>query len=299
MTRLAAVFYMDLEKQLQDVDDAGVFFVDRSRTIIHWNVAAQRLAGHDSSKVTGEKCWNDLLCHVDEAGQSLCDVSCPLRAAILDGTCREALVYLRHLDGHRQPVQVWTGPRYDEHGEIVGAVQVFTDATEPLRALGPYHEDPLTGLGNRTHLSDQLSEKLYNLARYGHPFGVLVADIDYLEQEINRAHGPGVGDQIIKMVAHTLAHSLRGSDVIVRSDGDDFVIVLQGADDAALHEIAERLRRLAATSRLSSPPHRSEVTISLGGTLAASNDQMEGLLARVQASLQEAKRAGRDRVVIQ
>lgn len=293
------MFFVDLEKQLLDVNDAGVFFVDRLRMIIYWNKEAERLTGFQDSAVTGRRCWDDLLCHVDEEGQSLCGMSCPLRATIRDGIHREARVYLRHLDGHRQPVYVWTGPRYNENGEVVGAIQLFTDATEPRRAaLRLDHEDPLTGLGGRPYLREQLNEKLYDLFRYDRPFGVLVADIDRLRQEVNHAYCKSVGNELIAMVARTLSRALQRSDVIARSDDDEFVIMLPGTTDAELSEVAERLRRLVSVSRLPSLPYRSEVTISLGGTLAASTDQPDVLLARARANLEEAKQAGRDRVVI-
>lgn len=302
MTPLDAAFFRDFEKHLRQVDDAGVFFTDRTRTITYWNDCAEQLTGYRRSMVVNRKCWDNRLCHVDDAGRSLCNVACPLNAASLGGDCQEARVHMRHHDGHRQPIHVWTGPRCDERGEIVGAVQVFTDATESRRALGAHHmKDPLTGLGDGPYLTNHLSEKLNDHARFSYPFGVLVADIDCLEQTVNRPYGEDVGDKTIAMVARTLAHSLRRSDVVGRSDGDEFMIVLKlkEADSKRLHTVAERLRRLVATSRLPPSGDHSNVTISIGGTLASRNDQETDLLARARTGLEEAKQAGRDRVVIQ
>lgn len=289
-TSLDSAFYLDLEKQLQKIADVGVYFTNRERTIIYWNDGAEQLTGYKEKTVLGYKCWDNRLCHVDDAGRLLCEVSCPLLATIAGGDCREARVYLRHHDGYRQRVHAWIGPRYDERGDLIGAVQVFTKATKSPPVLGPHHQDSLTRLGNRTYLSDQLTSALYDLARFNRPFGVLVADIDCLEQMVNRPYGKDVGDATITMVARTLANSLRRCDVVVRSDGDEFVIVLklEVPDSKVLRKVAERLRRLVATCRLHSPSPSSQVTISLGGTLAVSGDREQNLLARARTGLEGA-----------
>jgi diguanylate cyclase (GGDEF)-like protein/PAS domain S-box-containing protein len=301
MTPLDAAFCMDFGDHPQQVDNAGVFFTDRTRTITYWNDWAEQLTGYSSPTVLGQHCWDNRLCHIDEAGRSLCTMACPLIAAVLGGDYQEARVYMLHHDGHRQPVHVWTGPRFDERSEIVGAVQVFTDATEPRRTLGAHHtKDPLTGLGDGQYVRNHLSAKLKDNARYSHPFGVLVADIDCLEQTVNRPRGKDVGNETIAMVARTLTHSLRGDDVVGRSDGDEFMIVLKlkGVGSERLHSTAERLRGLVAASRLPSSHHNANVTISIGGTLATPDDQVGDLLARARTGLAQAKRAGRNRVVI-
>jgi diguanylate cyclase (GGDEF)-like protein/PAS domain S-box-containing protein len=290
--------YRDLEQQLRASTETGTYFVDRKRKIIFWNKRAEWLTGYPGSWAEGRKCQDDLLEHVDQCGVMLCQRFCPLQATIRNGQYLKKSVYLRHHDGHRLPVRVWVGPRYDNDGTIVGAMQVFTDTTTPAEPLCLHHADLLTGLGNALHLDERLSVRICDWERHGHPFGVLIADVDSLDQRVNRSLGRHIGDETLKMVAKTLANSLRGSDMVARYADDEFVIVLQNASPDALRDAGERLRRLVAASRLPESSHHSEVTISVGGARVVDGDNALTLLKRAGAQLGAAKRDGRDRVRI-
>jgi diguanylate cyclase (GGDEF)-like protein/PAS domain S-box-containing protein len=291
-------FYRDLEQQLRASTETGTYFVDRKRKITFWNQRAERLTGYPGSWVKGRKCQDDLLEHVDQCGVVLCRRFCPLQATISNGQYLKKSVYLRHHDGYRLPVRVWVGPRYDKDGTIVGAMQVFTDTTTPAEPLGLHRSDPLTGLGNALHLDERLSVRLYDWERHGHPFGVLVADVDSLDQRVNQSLGRQVGDEALRMVAKTLANSLRGSDMVARYADDEFVVVLQNATPDTLRDAGERLRRLVASSRLPESSHHTDVTISIGGARVRDADNALTLLKRAGAQLIAAKRDGRDRVRI-
>ena len=280
-------FYRDLVDNMSD----GVYFVDRTRTITYWSRGAERLTGYHASEVVGRRCRDDILNHVDECGTELCGAGCPLKATIRDGRCRDAHVFMHHADGHRQPVWVRAAPLRDPAGEISGAVELFSDDTAVTTARARVLEmeqlaltDPLTGLGNRRYLDAQLSSRLDEWTRYGWSFGVLIADID-LFKRVNDSYGHDAGDQALAMVARTLAFGLRGSDVVTRYGGEEFVVVLAHADPAGLASTAERLRMLVAASRLVVARQPIEVTVSLGGTLVAPGDNAEILLHRADTSL--------------
>ena len=291
-------FYRDLVDNMSD----GVYFVDRTRTITYWSRGAERLTGYHASEVVGRRCRDDILNHVDECGTELCGAGCPLMATIRDGRCRDAHVFMHHANGHRQPVWVRAAPLRDPAGEISGAVELFSDDTAVTTARARVLEmeqlaltDPLTGLGNRRYLDAQLCSRLDEWTRYGWSFGVLLADIDHFKR-VNDIYGHDAGDQALAMVARTLAFGLRGSDVVTRYGGEEFVVVLAHADPAGLASTAERLRMLVAASRLVVARQPIEVTVSLGGTLVAPGDNAEILLHRADTSLYAAKAAGRNRV---
>lgn len=281
--------YRDLADALSDDGRLAVYFVDRARRITFWSQGAERLTGYQAAQVERRSCWDCVLSHVDASGTELCSKACPLRMSILDGRCRKERVYLRHHEGHRQPVLVWTSPRYDESGTIIGAMQVFSDETTRIQAVEPERTDALTGLGNRAYVEEYLGDTLRE-RKDGKPFGVLVADVD-LFQRVNDAHGYDVGDRALKMVAKTLAYGLRGGDVVARYGRQQFVVVLHGAEAAGLGQAAERLRRLVAASRLPTADRPVEVTISLGGTLATRTDNTATLLRRTEEQLYAAKQA--------
>jgi diguanylate cyclase (GGDEF)-like protein/PAS domain S-box-containing protein len=285
--------YRDLADTLADDGRLAVYFVDRARRITYWSQGAERLTGYRATQVEGRSCWDCVLSHVDASGTELCSKACPLRMSILDGRCRKERVYLRHHEGHRQPVLVWTSPRYDQGGTIIGAMQVFSDETTRIQTVEPERTDALTGLGNRAYMEGYLGDTLRE-RKDDRPFGVLVADVD-LFQQVNEAHGYDVGDRALKMVARTLAYGLRGGDVVARYGTQQFVVVLHGAEAAGLGQAAERLRRLVAASRLPTADRPVEVTISLGGTLATRTDNTATLLRRAEEQLCAAKQVSATR----
>ncbi|MCP4645400.1 MAG: PAS domain S-box protein, partial [bacterium] len=99
------------ESQFRNILDNlydAVYFVDRDVGITYWNQAAERLTGFSASEVTGRKCSDAVLTHVDEQGHLLCVHGCPLQATMQDGSSREAEVFLHHKNGFRVPVAVRT-----------------------------------------------------------------------------------------------------------------------------------------------------------------------------------------------
>jgi diguanylate cyclase (GGDEF)-like protein/PAS domain S-box-containing protein len=257
------VFYRGLIDQMSE----GVYFVDRRRKITYWSAGAERLTGFRQGDVEGLRCGEGMLNHIDDEGAPLCGSRCPLMATIRDGQVREAHVHLRHADGHRRPVWVRASPVYVE-GRIAGAVETFGDdsATHEARAeLSSLRQaalrDPLTGLGNRRHLEQQLASWLSDWTRQGDDFGVLFADIDHFKK-INDTYGHAAGDEALGIVGRTIAHATKAGDVATRCGGEEFVVLVSGDAQGVLAS-AERLRTLVAASRLVVGRELVEMTISL------------------------------------
>jgi diguanylate cyclase (GGDEF)-like protein/PAS domain S-box-containing protein len=293
-------FYRELIDKMSD----GVYFVDCARRITYWSVGAERLTGYRAEDMVGRECRDGLLIHVDDAGNPLCGGPCPLKETMKDGRCREAHVFVHHAAGHRRPVWVRGAPIRDSSGAIVGAVEVFSDDSVVRAARARVDEleklaqtDTLTGLGNRRYLEKQLDFRLFEWERDGTAFGVLFVDID-LFKKVNDTYGHDAGDEVLSMVARTLSHGIRGEDVVARYGGEEFVVVLN-ADTQILAEAAERLRSLVAASRLVITHQPIEVTISLGGTVVAPGDDIEGILRRADLALYGAKKSGRNQYQFQ
>ena len=109
--------------------------------------------------------------------------------------------------------------------------------------------DPLTGLYNLRHLERQLAQVSAVHERYGHPFSLLLLDVDGLKR-VNDAHGHAAGDRLLKQVAAALERSLRSVDVAVRLGGDEFCVLAvdQTAEPARVLalRVAEEVARLEA-----------------------------------------------------
>lgn len=226
-------FYKDLLESISD----GVYFVDLNRTIIYWNPAAERISGYTAKEVVGRSCANNILQHVDGIGTELCLSGCPLSATMQDGKVREAEVFLHHKLGHRVPVSIRGTPMRDEEGNIVGAVEVFSDNSKHVDIVSELETlrsevltDPLTGIGNRRYAEITMVNLDKAMEDNDITFGVIFADIDHFK-DVNDNWGHSVGDKVLKMIAGTMTSILRKLDVACRwgdkMPSDDGIFMLK------------------------------------------------------------------------
>jgi len=295
----------DLYRKILDHLYDGVYFTDRQRQILYWNKGAERITGYANDEVVGRSCRDNLLNHVDANGVQLCLNQCPLAACMADGRPREAEVFLHHADGHRVPVLVRAAPLRDAQGQIVGAVETFSEATGALVAGRELRElrravrtDPLTGISNRQGLEGRLRGILAELGHHQGTAGLLFMDIDGFKQ-VNDTYGHDVGDQVLRMVAATVRHNVREFDTVGRWGGEEFVVLLSDVPTVVeLQPIAEKLRMLVAHSRLDLPAAHLSVTISVGATLFRPADTPESAVRRADQLMYRSKRAGGNRVSV-
>ena len=294
-------FYRDIIDNLYD----GVYFVDRDRVITYWNKGAERITGYSASQTIGRACRENLLNHVTSNGTLLCLNNCPLAAVMEDGNDREAEVFLHHADGHRVPVVVRASPIRNRNGEIIGAVESFSnnsnmiDTRSKLRALRREATiDSLTGVGNRKFLEGRLSAVIAEYQNSSSTAGLLFMDVDHFKL-VNDTFGHNTGDIVLRMVAKTLRLALRATDTLGRWGGEEFIAILCDVQDlGALEAAAEKVRTLVECSRLDLMEKRLAVTISIGGTLLQAGDTPKQFVQRADALMYLSKQSGRNRVTI-
>jgi diguanylate cyclase (GGDEF)-like protein len=157
--------------------------------------------------------------------------------------------------------------------------------------------DALTGVPNRRALEAALAREVARAAREGSPLAVAALDVDHFKR-VNDVHGHAAGDRVLAAVAERARGALRAGDVLARVGGEEFVALLPGATLEAAVEIAGRIRARIAGEPVAVGEARLSVTASLGcAALLPADADGAALLARADAKLYEAKRAGRDRVV--
>jgi diguanylate cyclase (GGDEF)-like protein len=154
--------------------------------------------------------------------------------------------------------------------------------------------DPLTGAYNRRGMETELQIAMSTSARRGSPLGLLVFDLDHFKQ-INDQFGHETGDAVLVRVAGCVRGCTRLADRYFRLGGEEFGLLIPGADPEALQMVAEKLR--AAVEEEVHCGGRS-VTVSIGGTCLALGESGAELLARADAAMYQAKREGRNRTVI-
>jgi len=298
---------MTMDKHFLDMLEylyEGVYFVDTNRTITYWNKGAEKITGYTATEVENRKCYENILNHKDENNTSLCHNGCPLHATIGDGNQREARVYLQHKKGHRVPVTVRTMPVYDENNKINGAIEIFIDdknETKLLSNLEQYRkeasEDTLTGLSNRRYIKSIIESKIIEFHEINIPFGVAFIDIDYFKK-VNDDYGHDVGDEILKLVAHTLESNLRHHDAVGRWGGEEFIAIFSDIDAEGMSIITEKLRFLVEASKLRLNDNELHVTISIGSTISKPEDNAESIVKRADELMYQSKIAGRNRATI-
>ncbi|HEV2802903.1 MAG TPA: diguanylate cyclase [Pyrinomonadaceae bacterium] len=237
-------------------------------------------------------------------------------------------VMMPHIDGYEMvkriranpqtrfiPVIIQTAAKSEaqdaRRGSQVGAMGYITDPTDldlllaRARTLLDFKNyldsceeaaftDHLTGLANRRRFERQLEREVARTRRYGHPFCLLVLDIDHFKV-VNDTYGHEGGDEALRRLGHVLQTGTRGVDTAARIGGEEFAIILTETDFAHGLEVAERLRKTIGETDI---PEAGRITVSIGlSEFADSLRDGRELYASADAALYEAKRQGRNRVV--
>jgi diguanylate cyclase (GGDEF)-like protein len=156
--------------------------------------------------------------------------------------------------------------------------------------------DALTGVLNRPTLIERFDAACLRMQRRGLPLSVLFIDLDHFKQ-INDTRGHAAGDACLSAVIAPIQAELRQSDVIGRYGGEEFVVVLTGADEAAALPVAQRICQRVARVQIEGFSAPIRLTCSIG---VASSDTLQvwgqHLIAQADAAVYAAKRAGRNQV---
>jgi len=155
-------------------------------------------------------------------------------------------------------------------------------------------EDYLTGIANRRKTAELIATEIRRCERYGGPLSVILMDIDRFK-EINDTYGHDAGDRALKTTADLLRQMIRNSDTAGRWGGEEFLVVCPQTDLEGAKALAEKLRRVYANTEFPTPFPKSA---SFGVACYQAGDSVDGLVARADAALYEAKAKGRDRVVL-
>jgi diguanylate cyclase (GGDEF)-like protein len=154
--------------------------------------------------------------------------------------------------------------------------------------------DPLTGMFNRRGFAEATSRMIEREAKAGRPVTAMIFDIDHFKS-INDRFGHPAGDEILKLFAAVVTHTLRISDLSGRIGGEEFAALLPCSLEEALLA-AERVREAFATSGIAVDNAPVDTTVSIGVAGGPSGTELDVLLAAADTALYQAKRAGRNRV---
>jgi diguanylate cyclase (GGDEF)-like protein/PAS domain S-box-containing protein len=280
----------DLRATLESTQD-GILVTDLSGRIRNFN---QRFAS----------LWqipDELLCRRDDdevlewMHRSVIDPSAYMRrlAAIEDATMLEARDQIELRSG--KVLERVTVPQC-MHGQPIGRVVSFHDITEKLaanlRIQTLSHSDTLTGLPNRRLLADRIEAALAMARRDGTPFALLFLNLDRFNH-INETLGRVLGDLVLIDVAERIKTCVRQIDTVACLGGDEFVVLVNQADDAGAETAAWRVME-ALKQPFTQGGMSFTVTASVGIALYPDDGAgMDELVRCSDAAMREAKRAGR------
>ncbi len=152
--------------------------------------------------------------------------------------------------------------------------------------------DPLTGCLNRTSMTGRLTELEHQASQMADYVGVIAIDIDHFKS-INDRHGHAVGDQVLQQVAYGIRRNLRRFELLYRTGGEEFVLLLPGAPPDVTYRLGETIRRSVAGEQFDV----GQVTISVGTVSERAPEDLPALIARADQLMLEAKQGGRNRTV--
>ena len=166
-------------------------------------------------------------------------------------------------------------------------------AEQSFRSL----QDSLTEIPNRAAFDERLALEIKRWQRYQKPLCIALADVDHFKS-INDNYGHSAGDKTLKVIAKALQQGLRETDFIARYGGEEFVILFP---ETALEELAaplnklrEKIKNIVFTFKSQKVP----ITISFGASQLTAEDTSRQVFDRADEALYEAKKAGRDRVIL-
>lgn len=201
-------------------------------------------------------------------------------------------------DGAEIPIEDSIAPIRNRLGAISGAVIVFHDVSDARamakKILHMAQHDVLTGLANRTLLTERLTRALGLAKRKQKKIGLLFIDIDNFKN-INDSRGHAVGDRLLQIIARRLESVVRVTDTVCRQGGDEFVVLLteiEHSEDAA-HVADKMIAAFAAPQQIHEQP--IAVTLSIGISLYPNDgSNVDALFQRADSAMYRAKMCGRN-----
>ena len=223
------------------------------------------------------------------SGHSLAALAAAVTAG---GQVQGVLVALRAVE---RPFDAVAHARMYRLAPLVAAALAAASRHDALAALTM--TDPLTKLANRRQLDRDVRATMDRSGPNNGLIGFAMVDVDHFKI-YNDTHGHPAGDELLRTMAELLAANVRPGDVVYRYGGEEFSIMLPGADRVEAAEVAERVRRAVHDADLGGEAQPAgRVTVSVGVAVGPAAE-IESLTGSADRSLYEAKQHGRDRVVV-
>ena len=294
ITRLEAA--EQSREQLYEIIDATPAIVGISAPdgrLIYLNRAGRRVLGLGPNDPLSD--YRPRRVHTEESFRTLVEVALP--TAMEEG-CWVGEMSFSSANGELIPVQTTLIAHKDADGQLLRVSAVSIDVSSQKRRQQVLEQmafrDSLTGLLNRRGFMRALKDTLDDARSHRMPLSIVMLDLDHFKP-INDRHGHDVGDEILRKLAPLLSGRRRSDDLVGRLGGEEFGIILPGAERENAVAIAEDIRERVAATEFQTRAGTLRITLS-GGVTSFTDRRESGatLLRRADAALYDAKAAGRN-----
>jgi diguanylate cyclase (GGDEF)-like protein len=281
----------------------GVVLLDAQGTVRAANASAERMLGVHVGETAREFPSESDGKIVGEDGAPFPPEMRPPRLALRTGQpVHNEMMGVRKPDGSMKWFSVSAEPLFRAREKQAYATVVsFSDVTD-RKLLEQELErqaqtDSLTGAVNRRHFQDLAERELAQSRRYNHPLSLLMIDIDRFKA-VNDNFGHAVGDLVLREFVRKCRETLREVDIVARTGGEEFAVLLPATNDGQAAHVAERLRQAVAAGEVpvqQNSPVRFTISV---GVASFQDADLETSLHRADQALYRAKELGRDRVCV-
>jgi diguanylate cyclase (GGDEF)-like protein/PAS domain S-box-containing protein len=283
----------EIYQTVLDKLQTGVYIDDRNRRIRFWNEGAEQITGYLRQDVVGRFLRDHLLTAGDGVKDLDLDQDDPINLVFRDGKPSIMDVSILHKDGYRVPIVLRTNPIRNSHGAVIGAAESFEknrSASEWTRRQAGFADfgclDSVTGVAAQSFMETQLRENLITFAEHNIPFGILLIQIDHMDQ-FRASRGPGVVTTVLRVVAQSVENCVRPTDLVGCWGANQFIAILLECRESEVSRVGERVRKMIGQAEIEWWGDKFSVTSPVGGAGCRAGDDTELLIARAAASLQE------------
>ncbi len=288
----------------------GLIVADADLRVVFWNTCLEDWTGIDRAQVLGSR-LSERFPHFAEPRyiRRLASVLATGAPTVLSSQLHPHLVPCPLRGGRQRALHTVVAaiPAVDRSGShLLLALQDVTSLSDALGALAAAHDDlarqaatdPLTGIANRRHFAEEAGRIIATAQRHERPCALLAMDLDGLKM-VNDTHGHAVGDELLLAFVHACRARLREGDILGRVGGDEFAALLPETTLGQAELIAQRVR--AAFQQVTvagGAPVEPSVSVGVAAVDPANRVTLEDLQREADRALYDAKRAGRNRVVV-
>ena len=284
----------------------GILGVDGTGSIISANPAAEEKLKYAQGVLSNTQIQDIVVGHVGETTSAEGHTASSISNSIANGVqhrstcdtfaCGDGTTL--QVEYSYSPFAPGQGPGQGDDAENQGGVLIFQDISEKLETERHLRrmarEDPLTGIPNRTYLTEVMEGAIKRYRRGGEFAAFLLLDLDNFKH-VNDSHGHDIGDQVLVEAANRFRNCLRGNDIVARLGGDEFGISLDGIlEPIYAARVAEKI-----IAKLRAPFRAGEHSLSIGASIGIAiypenGDSALELLKAADIAMYEAKRSGRN-----